>query len=63
MDSEIMTIKEVAEYLKITEKTAYRLAGEGKLPGFKVGGAWRFRQSAVEAWIDRQSAERKEGAR
>lgn len=63
MDIEIMTIKEIAEYLKITEKTAYRLAGEGRIPGFKVGGAWRFRQSEVEAWIDRQSAERKEGAR
>ena len=63
MDTEIMTIKEIAEYLKITEKTAYRLAAEGRIPGFKVGGAWRFRQSEVEAWIDRQSAERKEGAR
>ena len=59
MDTEIMTIKEVAEYLKITEKTAYRLAGGGRIPGFKVGGAWRSRQSEVDAWIDRQSAERK----
>ena len=63
METEIMTIKEVAEYLKITEKTAYRLAGDGKIPGFKVGGAWRFRQSEVDAWIDRQSAKRKGGAR
>ena len=37
------TIKEVAEYLKITKKTAYCLASEGKIPGFKVGGAWWFR--------------------
>ena len=63
MDTEIMTIKEVAEYLKITEKTAYRLASEGKIPGFKVGGAWRFRQSEVEAWIDQQSAVRKGSTR
>lgn len=63
METEIMTIQEVAMYLKITEKTAYRLAGDGKIPGFKVGGAWRFRQSEVNAWIDRQSAERKRGAR
>ena len=58
METEIMTIKEVAMFLKITEKTAYRLAGEGRIPGFKVGGAWRFRQSDVDAWIDRQSANR-----
>lgn len=63
MDTQIMTIKEIAEYLKITEKTAYRLAGQGRIPGFKVGGAWRFRQSEVEAWIDQQSAERKGDAR
>ena len=33
-----MTIREVAEYLKLTEKTAYRYAADGKIPGFKVGG-------------------------
>lgn len=48
MSIEILTIREVAEYLKINEKTAYRLAGEGKLPGFKVGGAWRFRKDEIE---------------
>lgn len=44
MNSDILTVREVAAYLKITEKTAYRLAAEGKIPGFKVGGAWRFRE-------------------
>lgn len=51
MSDEILTIKELAEYLKLTEKTAYRLAAEGKLPGFKVGGSWRFKKSTVEYWI------------
>lgn len=46
--NEIMTIKELSEYLKLNEKTAYRLASEGKLPGFKVGGSWRFRRDEVE---------------
>lgn len=50
-----MTMKEVAEYLKINEKTAYRLASEGKLPGFKVGGSWRFRQSDIDSWIDKEA--------
>ena len=47
MNSNILTIQEVAEYLKLTEKTAYRLAAEGKIPGFKVGGSWRFRQDEI----------------
>lgn len=47
-----MTLKEVAEYLKLTEKTAYRLAAENKLPGFKVGGSWRFKRSDLEQWIE-----------
>lgn len=52
MPNEILTLKELAEYLKLTEKTAYRLAAEGKLPGFKVGGSWRFKLLDIEAWID-----------
>lgn len=60
MESEIMTMKEVAEYLKINEKTAYRLASEGKLPGFKVGGSWRFKRSEVESWIENQSTQTKD---
>lgn len=54
MSEEILTLKELAEYLKLTEKTAYRLAAEGKLPGFKVGGSWRFKSVDVEAWIEAQ---------
>ena len=50
-EDEIMTVKELAEYLKIAEKTAYRFAAEGKVPGFKVGGAWRFKKSEVIKWI------------
>ena len=55
MDDEILTIKEVAAYLKLTQKTAYRLAAEGGIPGFKVGGSWRFRRREIEHWIDEQS--------
>ncbi len=54
MTDQIMTLKEVAEYLKLTEKTAYRLAAEKKLPGFKVGGSWRFKTVDLEAWIEEQ---------
>ena len=54
MSDEIFTIKELAEYLKIAEKTAYRFASEGKVPGFKVGSAWRFRKSEIDRWISKQ---------
>ncbi|EPD13300.1 excisionase family DNA binding domain [Cycloclasticus pugetii] len=54
MSDEILTLKEVAEYLKLAEKTAYRLALEGKLPGFKVGGSWRFKREDILKWIEEQ---------
>ncbi|HAS6054579.1 methylation-associated defense system helix-turn-helix domain-containing protein MAD1 [Vibrio vulnificus] len=54
MVDRILTLKEVAAYLKLAEKTAYRLASEGKLPGFKVGGSWRFKREDLEAWIEKQ---------
>lgn len=54
MTDQILTLKEVAAYLKLAEKTAYRLASEGKLPGFKVGGSWRFKREDLEAWIEKQ---------
>ena len=62
MTDEILTLKEVAEYLKLAEKTAYRLAAEGKLPGFKVGGSWRFKESDIENWIeDKKKGQRLDG--
>jgi excisionase family DNA binding protein len=51
LESDVMTIREVADYLKLAEKTAYRLAAEGKIPGFKVGASWRFRKSEIDRWI------------
>ncbi|MFZ0547289.1 MAG: helix-turn-helix domain-containing protein, partial [Candidatus Promineifilaceae bacterium] len=40
--NQIMTIREVADYLRMGESTVYRLANKGKLPGRKIGGGWRF---------------------
>lgn len=58
MNDEILTLKEVAEYLKLAEKTAYRLAAEGKLPGFKVGGSWRFQKRDIDQWISKETRKR-----
>ena len=49
-----MTIRELAAYLKMAEKTLYRLAANGEVPGFKVGGAWCFRKSEIDKWIKKQ---------
>lgn len=54
-EDEILTIRELASYLKIAEKTAYRFVSEGKIPGFKVGGSWRFRKSEIDQWTKEQS--------
>ena len=47
----VMTVSEVAAYLKIAESTVYRLVKEGRLPGRKVGGAWRFSRQELEKWL------------
>ena len=54
-DNAIMTIGEVADYLKVTERTIYRLAGSKQIPAFKVGGSWRFSKADIDGWISRQS--------
>ena len=55
--SGIMTIGEVAGYLKVTERTIYRLAAAKKIPAFKVGGSWRFSRADIDVWIKQQSME------
>lgn len=57
MSDEILTIKDVASYLKVAEKTIYRLASGKKLPGFKVGGIWRFKRSDLDKWIEANKEE------
>ena len=54
VSDEILTIKEMAAYLKVAEKTISRLAGSKRLPGFKVGGIWRFKRSEIDLWIKQQ---------
>ncbi len=49
-----MTVRDVAGFLAVDEKTIYRLAQQGKLPGFKVAGTWRFQLQDIQGWIDEQ---------
>lgn len=55
--TDILMIKVVAEYLKVTERTICRLAAAKKISAFKVGGSWRFSRLDIDAWIRRQSME------
>jgi len=50
-DREIMTAKEVADYLKLHRLTVHRYAREGKIPAFKIGTDWRFHKKYIEKWI------------
>ena len=52
MVNQVLTIKQVAEYLQVTEKTIYTLVQEGNLPAFKVRGQWRFKNEDIEKWIE-----------
>jgi excisionase family DNA binding protein len=49
--SSVLTIDELAEYLKISKSTLYKLAQEGSIPGQKVGKHWRFHKDAVDEWL------------
>lgn len=51
----IMTVTEVAEYLRLGEATVYRLAQEGEIPGVKVGRSWRFKKGLIDAWFRGES--------
>lgn len=48
---DVLTIVEVAEYLKLPRSTTYKLAQEGKIPGQKVGRHWRFNRAAIDRWL------------
>jgi len=55
-ENEILTIKQVALYLRVTDRTIYRLAAAKKIPAFKVGGMWRFSRGDIDGWIAKQTA-------
>jgi excisionase family DNA binding protein len=67
-DKEILTAKEVADYLKLHPLTVHRYARQGKIPAFKIGTDWRFHKEYIERWIREKVAynanhrERRRGA-
>ena len=51
MDDALLSVRDVAQYLKLNEQTVYRMAREGKLPATKIGRQWRFSGRMIEALI------------
>jgi excisionase family DNA binding protein len=51
-ETDIMTLEEVAKYLKLQPQTVYKWAQEGQIPGAKLGKEWRFRRGILDEWID-----------
>ena len=57
----IVTAKEVGQYLKLTESTIYKLALEGELPSFKIGKSWRFDMDEILQLIKKHERQKKNG--
>jgi excisionase family DNA binding protein len=55
----LMTVEEVADYLRVTEKTIYRLLKRGSISATKVGRQWRFDRASIDKWLHQKSAETK----
>ncbi len=54
---DVMTIDDLAAYLKLSKSTLYKLCQEGKVPGAKIGRHWRFHRSTIEAWMSGRDTE------
>ncbi|MDD6653809.1 MAG: helix-turn-helix domain-containing protein, partial [Treponema sp.] len=52
MGDEILTIEEVAKYLRVSDRTVYDWAQKGEIPAGKIGTVWRFKKSEVERWVN-----------
>jgi excisionase family DNA binding protein len=51
METSLLTVRELAEYLRVHQATIYRLVKEQKLPAFRVGSDWRFNREVIERWM------------
>jgi excisionase family DNA binding protein len=57
-NDKIMTLEEVAEYLRVKPQTIYTWAQENKIPAAKIGREWRFRKTVIDKWFDDQMNEK-----
>ena len=57
MKNSVMTVRELANYLRMKPVTIYKHAQKGKIPAFKVGASWRFKKKTIDGWIAEQEQE------
>ncbi|HEY6195016.1 MAG TPA: helix-turn-helix domain-containing protein [Candidatus Eisenbacteria bacterium] len=62
-DHEILTLEEVAHYLRLKPQTIYKWAQERRIPAVKLGKEWRFRKSILDRWLDEQMLSEDSGFR
>jgi len=55
-EAKVITVSELAEYLRVHRSTLYRLLKKGQLPGFRIGSDWRFNVEVIDKWRMRQDA-------
>lgn len=55
MQDQVMTIDDLAVYLKLSTSTLYKLCAEGKVPGQKVGRHWRFHKDVIDNWLGKRA--------
>ncbi|MBP7791589.1 MAG: repressor LexA [Candidatus Goldbacteria bacterium] len=60
MNEEIMTVEDVASYLKLDVRTIYRRLKANEIPAFKIGGQWRFKKQDIDLWIKKRYPENKQ---
>ncbi|MDA8411730.1 MAG: PTS sugar transporter subunit IIA [Treponema sp.] len=61
MDDDILTIEEVARYLRVSERTVYDWAQKGEIPSGKIGTVWRFKKSEIEHWVNERLSSGRNG--
>ena len=54
MSESLWTVEGVARYFAVTTRTVYRMVNDRTIPGYKVGGQWRFQPREIKAWVKRQ---------
>ncbi len=59
LNDEILTIEEVAKYLRVSDRTVYEWAQKGEIPAGKIGTVWRFKKNEIEKWVDERLASSK----
>jgi excisionase family DNA binding protein len=55
INSGLMTIEDLSDYLKVTRRTIYEWVKHNKIPAIKLVGQWRFKKDKIDAWIDNKS--------